>query len=468
MFSSTISKIGRLIFIIHFIAFAFVIPEIANADNTLLAETIDAKRLELISGKSIILKSALPIKRVSIADPEVADFVLLSANEIYLKGKTAGITNLTLWQNKKVVAIYDLQVTYDISRLKQKIHTILPLEKSIQVTSTNDYITLSGKISNASNLSQAVALAKAYAPDDKVNNFVEVGGVHQVMLEVRVAEMSRSLTKRLGINFAYARGGDFGVSTLGGLTEANSDGGLLGISPAINALFRFGYGGSATWTFLIDALREDNLVKILAEPTLITLSGQSANFLAGGEFPIPVPQGLGTVGIQYKQFGVALVFTPTVFSKDKINIEVTPEVSELDFQNAIRVEGFVTPGITTRRASTMVELGDGQSFAIAGLLREATRADIAKYPLLGDIPILGALFQSKTFQKAETELVIIVTPHLVKPLEVAKQSLPGDEYNEPNDFDFYFNGAIEGKSKKSSSSDVTGLDGEFGHSVPEE
>jgi pilus assembly protein CpaC len=433
-----------------------------------MLETVEAQRIEIVSGKSVILRSAAPIKRVSVAEPAIADFLLLSAHEIYLKGKAAGVTNLTLWQDKKLVAIYDLEVVYDLSRLKQQLHALLPGEESLRGISTNNSITLSGKISNASNLSQALALAQSYAPKGKVNNLVEVGGVHQVMLEVRVAEMSRSLTKRLGVNFAYQRADEFAVSLLGGLAsfEAQALSSLITASPAVTALFRFN-SGSSTWTGLIDALKEDGLIKILAEPTLITLSGQSANFLAGGEFPVPVPQGLGTVGIEYKPFGVGLIFTPTVLSKDKIAIDVTPEVSELDFSTAVRVEGFVSPGISTRRASTKIELADGQSFAIAGLLRETVRADITKFPLLGDIPILGALFQSKSFQKSETELVIIVTPHLVKPLELAKQTLPTDFYVEPNDVEFYLQGAIEGKSSGGSVPVHEGLDGEFGHSMPE-
>ena len=447
----------------------FIFPSITSAGDTLIQEIYEAKRLELVSGKSMILRSNSAIKRVSIADPEIADFLLLSAKEIYIKGKSAGATNLTLWHDQSGVAVYDLEVVYDLSRLKQQLHDILPGERDLRVVSTNDTITLSGKISNAVNLSQALGLASAYAPDEKINNLVQVGGVHQVMLEVRVAEMTRNLSKRLGVNFAYTRGDDFAVSMLGGLSsfEQSAVGGLLNFSPAVSALFRFNYGGAATWTYLIDALREDNLIKVLAEPTLITLSGQPASFLAGGEFPVPVPQGLGTVGIEYKEFGVGLLFTPIVLSEDKINIEVTPEVSELDFSNAIRLSGFVTPGIRTRRISTTVELGDGQSFAIAGLLSESIRADVTKYPLLGDIPILGTLFQSKSFQKSETELVIIVTPHLVKPIELAKQSLPTDFYVEPNDFEFYLNGAIEGKPKVRSAPVTQGLDGEFGYSMPE-
>jgi pilus assembly protein CpaC len=431
----------------------------------MLQETMEVKKLNLVSGKSTILKSALPIKRISIADPEIADFLLLSPKEIYLTGKTAGTTNLTLWQNNKVTAIYDLEVAYDLSRLKQQVHEVLPEEKNLQIIGTNDSITLAGRMINTANLSKVTALARSYAPKGKINNLIEVGGVHQVMLEVRMAEMSRSTTKRLGINFSWVNGDDFGVSLLGGLSAfAPGVGESLG-SSAVNALFRFSSGNS-TWTGLIDALREDGLVKILAEPTLIALSGQEANFLAGGEFPVPVPQGLGTVAIDYKEFGVALKFTPTVLSEDVISIKVQPEVSKLDFTTAVQFSGFVVPGITSRRASTIVELADGQSFAIAGLLQDDIKEVVSKFPFLGDIPVLGVLFQSKQFEKNETELIIIVTPHLVKPLNMAKQTLPTDFYIEPSDAEFYLEGRLEGRENGQPA--VRGkLDGDFGHTMPE-
>ena len=186
---------------------------------------------------------------------------------------------------------------------------------------------------------------------------------------------------------------------------------------------------------------------MLAEPTLLALSGETASFLAGGEFPVPIPQGLGTVGIEYKPYGVALGFTPIVVGEDKINITVAPEVSELDYSTAVRIEGYVVPGLTSRRAETVVDLADGQSFAIAGLLNERVRDTYSRYPKLGDIPVLGALFRSRYFQKQESELVIIVTPHLVKPLDMEKQTLPTDFYIEPNDWDIYLWGRMEGQEK---------------------
>jgi pilus assembly protein CpaC len=440
-----------------------IVPIGTWATNSMVQETMKPKKLNLISGKSTILKSELPIKRVSIANPEIVDFLLLSPHEIYLTGKTAGTTNLTLWQDHKVTAIYDLEVAYDLSRLKQQVHEVLPEEKDLQIISTNDSITLAGRMINMTNLSKVTALARSYAPKGKINNLVQVGGVHQVMLEVRIAEMARSTTKRLGINFSWVNGDDFGVSLLGGLSNFSDS--LTEYSAAVNALFRFSKG-SSTWTGLIDALKEDGLVKVLAEPTLIALSGQTADFLAGGEFPIPVPQQNGAVTIDYKKFGVGLNFTPTVLSEDVISMKVAPEVSELDFSTAVQFSGFVVPGITARRASTTIELADGQSFAIAGLLRDTVKEQLSKFPLLGDIPILGALFRSTSFLKNESELIIIVTPHLVKPLNMAKQTLPTDFYIEPNDAEFYLEGRLEGRENEQPA--VRGkLDGDFGHTMPE-
>ncbi len=456
-----------IMYVLSLVLLGLVFSAISRAADSVPPEIEKPKKLQVVVGKSIILKSPKPVKRVSIADPEIAAFILLSPKEIYIAGKASGITNLTLWQNKKISVIYDLEVDYDISRLKQKLHEILPLEKEIRVIATHDSITLSGRISSAANLSQAMALAEAYAPKGNVRNLLEVAGVHQVMLEVKIAEMSKSVIKNLGINFSYARGGDLGLSLLGGLvqlgelTDTTTE---LLVSPAVNALFSFNKG-SATWTGFVDALKEDGLVKILAEPTLIALSGQTANFLAGGEYPVPIPSQDG-IGIEFKPFGVTLSFTPTVLSEDKISIKVAPEVSELDFSIALQVGGYIVPGLSTRRAMTVVELADGQSFAIAGLLKETVRDSMSKFPLLGDIPVLGALFRSRAFQKNETELIIIVTPHLVKPLDSARQTLPTDFYIEPDDTEIYLLGLMEGREKNRPSTVRGELDGEFGHGMP--
>ena len=248
----------------------------------------------------------------------------------------------------------------------------------------------------------------------------------------------------------------------------------------VNWIFRFASGG-ATWTAFIDALKENGLTKVLAEPTLITLSGRSASFLAGGEFPIPVPQSSGgggtTITIEYKTFGVGLNFTPTVLGNGKISMLVNPEVSELDFTRAVSLQGYIIPSLTTRRVSTVIELGDGQSFAVAGLLKDDVREVVRKFPVLGDIPVLGALFRSTSFQKNETELIIIVTPHLVKPIDMTKQTLPTDAYIEPDDFEFYLLGSLEGRGKKDTAKSSpaasvpglkkgSGLEGDFGYMKP--
>jgi pilus assembly protein CpaC len=439
----------------------------------LVAENV--KKIQMVVGKSIVLKIDGLAKRVSIANPEVADFVLVSPHEVYVTAKAAGVTNLTIWQDSGVYAVYDLEVAYDISRLKEKLQDILPQETGLRVIATHDSITLAGRVSSSENQAQVLSIAQAYAPEGKIRNLLQVSGVQQVMLAVRVAEMQKGLMKRLGINFGFvSNSGNFGISKLAGLTDLATQGqGNLDsggpfstlVSSSVNALFRFS-AGNADWTGFIDALREDGLVKILAEPTLIALTGQEAYFLAGGEFPVPVPQGLGTVAIDYKSFGVGLRFFPTVLAGNHINIKVAPEVSELDFSTAVQFQGFVVPGLSTRKAETTIELADGQSFAIAGLLRETVRDVLDKYPLLGDIPVLGALFRSRNFQKSETELVIIATPHLVKPLDERKQSLPTDFYVEPSDTDIYVMGFMEGTQKKNPAAVQGKLDGEFGHAVP--
>jgi pilus assembly protein CpaC len=428
----------------------------AETQAQLSVENREVQRLELGVGKSKVLDTPMPIKRASLANPDVADTVVLSPTQIYLTGKTVGVTSLTLWQdNGKMFATFDVVVSPDLTRLKENLYRTLPDESGIQVTTNHDSITLAGTVSSTMNLTRALGIAEAYAPK-KVTNLLQVGGVQQVMLEVRVAEMNRELIRRLGVNLgAVARDG-FGVTALNQLTNLLGGGSFSGaggafssssaltqeVTAGINSALGF-RTGSITWTGYIDALKEQNIVKVLAKPTLVALSGQEAAFLAGGEFPIPVPQAFGVLTIQFKKFGVGLTFSPTVLSNRHINITVAPEVSELDFSNALRLQGFTIPAITTRRASTVIELADGQSFAIGGLLRDNVRESVKKFPVLGEIPILGALFRSSSFQKNETELVIIVTPHLVKPLDMTTQTLPTDYYVEPNDFEFFLMGYAE-------------------------
>ncbi len=450
------------------------------------AEQRDIQKLELTVGKSKVLDLPLAIKRASLANPDVADTVVLSPTQIYVTGKTTGVTNMTLWnESGKMAGMYDVVVAPDVTRLKENLHKTLPDEHGILVTSDHDHITLSGTASSSNSLNRALSMAEAYAPK-KIVNAMQVGGVQQVMLEVRVAEMNRELIKRLGVNFTGIGNDFFGLSILGNLTSIASlayTGGTpavaTGITQAIQGAFGFNAGGT-TWIGFIDAMKEENLLKVLAKPTLMALNGQEAAFLAGGEFPIPVPQTFGLVTIQFEKFGVGLIFTPNILDSKHISLNVAPEVSELDFSNALRTQGFTVPAITTRRASTTIELADGQSFAIGGLLRDNVKESVKKVPFLGEIPILGALFRSSSFQKNETELVIIVTPHLVKPLDLTAQTLPTDYYVEPNDFEFYVMGFSEkgyfgGKAgQRSPAAEVlsnrismgSAMEGRVGHLMP--
>lgn len=449
------------------------------------------QRLELVVDKAFVLPIPEPVResekvRVTIASPEIADFLFIPAmgkgvrpKYVYIKGKKPGMTNMTLWIGERVVAVYDLEVTYGVLRLKENLHEILPEEKDIRIFATHDSIVLSGTVSSTENLSEVLALTQAMTTEQKIVNLMQVTGVHQVMLEVTIAEVSRSVVKSYGINFNWVNDqGEFFIGVIGALaswrdSDLNAGGGSdtgglfspkgpVGANTAsANAAFRFNapYGQV---TGIVDFLKGNGLIKILAEPNLIALSGQTASFLAGGEFPIPQVDRFGNTGVTYKAFGIELAFTPTVLNEDRISIKVMPSVSELDFSISTNIAGANVPGLSTRNASTIVELGDGQSFAIAGLLKENAREAVQKYPILGDLPVLGALFSSKTFQTQETELIILVTPHLVKPLDIANQSLPTDYYIYPDDAEFYLWGIL-GKSQGNIPADNGGLDGEFGH-----
>ena len=448
------------------------------ADN-IQTDTQESREIEIAVDKSYVLPIPETVKksdhiRVTIASPDIADFLFIPkvnrknrVKNIYIKGLKPGVTNLTLWKNGHIFRIYDIAVNFDTSLLKQKIHEILPDEKDIRIFATKDSIILSGTVSSTGNLDQVLVLAKAFSGKGNFTNLLKVGGCQQVMLEVRVAEMSRRVLNRFGINFSVINSSkDFGVQLLGGLSSFTiGDDGLGDIEYSSDVTGLLGFnspGGNVSYNGILDLLKGNGLVKILAEPTLIALSGQTANFLAGGEFPIPEIDDDGNQGVEFKPYGVELAFTPTVMSAKRISIRVEPVVSELDFSVATTIGGAVVPGILARKASTMVELGDGQSFAIAGILSTTTRENISQYPGLGSIPILGALFKSKSFQNNETELVIIVTPHLVKPLNMAEQTLPTDFYIEPDDAEFYLWG-IFGQSHKNAAVGEAELDGEFGH-----
>ncbi|MFZ5450356.1 MAG: type II and III secretion system protein family protein [Thermodesulfobacteriota bacterium] len=465
--------------------------------------------LRIQKGSSKVIRTPFPVTRISVGNPEIADIVVISEREVYVNALSPGVTNITIWGHKRITST-SVHVELDVSMLKEMLHKILPKEK-IGVEATGISVVLSGEVSSAAAQQTAISVAEAFlgiktggggAVEDpkasrismtstqgtggqggessqskgtqekgRVINLMHVGGVQQVMLEVRVAEIQREVARRMGVNLTgIGPRGNFGISQIGALTSVSdfqrligvipttippvgtlTTGWTQGISSAITALGGF-TGGGVMWTMFFDILKTQGLGRILAEPNLVATSGQKASFLAGGEFPIPVPQDFGNVTIEFKKFGVALEFLPTVLDGGKLAIKVTPEVSELDFTTApVVLSGLVVPGLRMRTVTTHVELKDGQTFALAGLLSDNHRNTINKFPVLGDIPVLGALFRSTQYQKNETELVVLATPRLVKPMTTTAIRLPTDKYVDPTDVEAYLLGALEGRGKKNTS-----------------
>lgn len=417
--------------------------------------------LRLRKGSSKVIKTAFPITRISVANPEVADIVLISEREIYINALDTGVTNLSLWGRNRFTSA-SVIVEADVTLLREKLHQVLPKEK-IAVEAVGDSVVLKGEVSGPTIQDTALSVAAPFVggKKERVVNLLHIGGVQQVLVEVRLAEISRSVGERIGVNFNVINrtGTEFGVSQLNNLTTiANFIRTFAGtawttaLSPNINALAGW-KTGNVLWTMFFDVLKRQGLGKVLAEPNLVATSGQEASFLAGGEFPIPVPQpGTGGVAItiQFKKFGVGLIFTPTVLDEGKIALKVNPEVSELDYTTGITLVtgGQPVPGLTVRRMVTHVEMKEGQTLAIAGLLNDSHRNIVNKFPVLGELPVLGVLFRSQEFQKRETELVVLVTPWLIKPMTATAARLPTDKYVEPDDFEFYLLGALEGRQKK--------------------
>ena len=407
------------------------------------ADLIHAGEFVVPINKSQVLKVDQPFTELLIGNPEIADVVALTNQTVYVLGKQLGTTNLTIYGAKrKLLAVLDLVVSYDVESLKAKLHDVLPGE-AIEVRTVSGGILLSGKVSNETSLSESLAIAEQYAPK-AVTNAMSVQGSQQVMLQVKFAEVQRNVVRELGIGHDLAVAGDIGFNLITSsalpLATGTAPFGIASVTASPNNV-------DLATTF--QTLEQNGLVRTLAEPNLIALSGDTANFLAGGEFPIPVAQDDDTITIEFKEFGVGLSFTPTVIGTDLSNLVVAPEVSRIDPTVSVStgiVGGIDIPGLSTRRAKTTIELRDGQSFAIAGLLQENYQNAISGLPWLSDIPILGLLFRSTGFQRNETELVILVTPRLVKPAQsVAELSTPVDRLVLPSDSDLFLFGRTEGE-----------------------
>ncbi|MEM6576957.1 MAG: type II and III secretion system protein family protein [Pseudomonadota bacterium] len=428
------------------------------------AETIQVIRknserdLSIPMNRAVVIESEVPFAELSIANPAIADLSTLSDRTIYVLGKTPGRTTLTLLDaTGQLITNVEVQVTPDVSEFKERLQQILPGER-IEVRTANDGIVLSGIVSSLVKMDRALELANRYAPE-RVSNLMSVAGRQQVMLKVRFAEMQRNVGKALGTSVAVDGISNNSVGGFGGSNTANTLGGALGLLSGAIPSVQDNFGalaigfdiGSTEVAILLEALEEKGLVRTLAEPNLTALSGQEASFLAGGEFPIPVAQSDDRTTIEFKPFGVELNFTPRVTDEKTINLEVAAAVSDVDPTNSIVIDGLQIPAFQRRDANTTVVMRDGQSFAIAGLLQDDFRDTVRQLPWVGDIPVLGALFRSADFQREQSELVIIITAHLVTPTTGVALTLPTDQVKPPSEADLFLRGRIEGSERRTSS-----------------
>ncbi|MEZ9876607.1 type II and III secretion system protein family protein [Vibrio breoganii] len=482
---------------------AFITGIVLLVPLTMASTTQSGNTITIPHHKSTHVKISGKAKRVSLGDPEVLDIVMLKADELFLIGKKLGSTNLSAWDAQgRLIESLNIEVTHDLNNLKEKLYEFLPDEK-IKVHSAQDKLILSGLVSSQENMNVAIKVAQTYSAGQAVNasagdagqaeagviNLMTIGGAQQVMLEVTVAEVQRSLVRRFDSNFHFfQKSGDFtwGITGAGG-GVGESGGSILPILGDIGTNDFGILGGfvdsNTLFTFALDIAKENGVAKVLAEPNLTTLSGSQAKFLAGGEFPIPVPSDDG-IGIEYKEYGVALDFIPIVLSDQKINLELAVSVSEVAATGALSYNpgdsnaAYIVPPVTKRSASSTLELADGQTIGIAGLLNENSRDIANEMPGIGDVPVLGNLFKSKQYVSGETELVILVTPRLATPIDRNKVTLPTDGFVEPTDLEFYligkssyYDSELVVPEEQNSTQNVQpsnaqgGSEGQFGHSL---
>ncbi len=462
-------------------------PAMAEASRPAAAasgdmDPVSSYQVEIGLGKSQVLETPGAYTDLMIADPKIADVVPVSKHSVYVVGKGLGSTALTIYgPGRRLVAAVNIVVGPDTDAFKTRLNEILPDEKDVSAHGAGQSMIVSGTVSSPGNLAQILSLADTYDPG-KVVNMLSVEGTQQVMLSVRFVEMERTVAKDLKLNVqglpTKTPGGSLASSIFTGDTIVNGANSTpLSSFGSLSLLFKSAHNGNLE--VLFDALETRGLIKTLAEPSLVTMSGDTASFLAGGEFPVPVPQtsgsgsGTNTITIIFKQFGISLAFTPTILGDGMINMVVAPEVSSIDPSTSFTENGITVPGLKVRRAHSTVELRDGESFTIAGLLADNYQNAIRQMPFVGDIPILGELFHSNSFQRDQDELVIVVTPHLV----VARRgpvALPTDHFVPPSDFELFLFGMQTGKpsdvrpeDRVLMSQDPTkgGVEGPYGHVV---
>lgn len=399
-----------------------------------------APPLHLTAGKSMLLQLSENAARLSVGNPDVADVVLINPREIYLLGKKSGQTNLLVWTAQGRTTLRDVAVGTDTVALHAKLQEYVPSAKNLRVDPVADSLVLSGHVNDGMKAHRLMTLTEAFTGSKKVINLLRVQGNQQVLLEVKVAEVSKTLLDELGVDLNLTR--TVGNTSVNLLSQLLSTGSTAVTAARANGLT----------TITLTAEMKKGLVKVLAEPTITAMSGQEGSFLAGGKIFIPVPQtranGGTTITLEEKEFGVGLRFLPTVLEDGLINLRVTPEVSELS-QVGTTVKGLggqssLLPLITTRRASTTVQLRHGESFAIGGLVKSNVTQSIKAFPLLGDLPVLGALFRSTAFQTEKSELLFVVTPRLAQVLP-SDYALPTDSYIQPTRSEVFLKGQLEGQ-----------------------
>ncbi len=412
-------------------------PALAQANMRVvkISPTQRTTQVLVALGKSENVRTSTGFVDVVVGDPEIADVMPLTNQTLSVLGRKVGLTRISVYgEGKQLVGVFDVEVSHDTAAIAGAIRTQYP-ESKIRVSTVNGRIMLSGVAPDAVTLDKVLQFAKQFSPD--VINSVSVAQPQQVLLEVRFIEASRNAGRELGVNWEVTGNNLAAIAgTAGMLSGAQPFGALIG------RLVDRGVKVDA----MISALEQRGVARRLAEPNLVALSGDTASFLAGGEFPFPVASQLNQVTVQFKKFGVGLAFTPTVLSHGLINLKIEPEVSQLDPTNAVQVGGISVPSLIVRRASTTIELRDGQSFAIAGLLQSVNSTSADQLPWLADVPVLGSLFRSASYQKKETDLVIIVTPRLVRPARPGDVlRTPLDATTPPNDSDLFLYGKMEMK-----------------------
>lgn len=420
-------------------------PDPARSKPVMLRGLTDGSlvHLDITVDKARTISCDTDFVEVLVANPEIADVVALSNNQLYVLGKRTGTTSISLvGVDRKILGVLNIDVSHDVESLEYRLRKIVP-EADVSVHSVNGKVLLTGSVPDSVSLSRVLAVAEQVAPG-AVTNAMSIRGTQQVLLEVRFVEASRDSSRDLGIGWDVVNNN---VQVLTGITGAAGGTALLGLAsnstPFGVAIARLLDNGTSA-DLIVQALEKRGLARRLAEPNLVALSGDTASFLAGGEFPFPVQAEDDKITVEFKKFGVGLAFTPTVLGEGLINIKIEPEVSEIDPTSSLRVGGVEIPGLSVRRAQTTIELRDGQSFAIAGLLQANNVKRQLQLPWIGEVPVLGALFRSASFQRKETDLVIIVTPRLVKPARPGeKLATPFDNRLSSNDKEFFLRGQQE-------------------------